>query len=45
MEWLSQGVDIIILVAAVCVAITNIYKFFTNGGKKVKNHIEENRQE
>lgn len=45
MEWLSQGVDIIILVAAVLMAITNIYNFFAKSGKKVKNHIEENRQE
>lgn len=37
--------DIIILVAALCVAITNIYKFFANGGKKVKDKIEENRAE
>ena len=37
--------DIIILVAAVCVAITNIYKFFANGGKKVKDKIDENRAE
>ena len=45
MEWLSQAGDIIILVAAILVAVTNIYKFFANGGKKVKDHIEENRQE
>jgi hypothetical protein len=37
--------DVIILVAAVLVAITNIYKFFANGGKKVKDKIEENRAE
>lgn len=37
--------DIIILVAAVCMAISNIYKFFANGGKKVKNKIDENRAE
>lgn len=37
--------DIIILIAALCVAITNIYKFFANGGKKVKDKIEENRAE
>jgi hypothetical protein len=45
MEWLSQAGDIIILVAAILVAVTNIYKFFANGGKKVKDHIDENRQE
>lgn len=45
MEWLSQAGDIIVLVAAILVAITNIYKFFANGGKKVKDHIDENRQE
>ena len=37
--------DVIILIAAVCVAIGNIYKFFANGGKKVKNKIDENRAE
>lgn len=37
--------DIIILVAAVCLAITNIYKFFVGGGKKVADKIESNRQE
>lgn len=37
--------DIIILVAAVCVAITNIYKFFSNGGKGVKDKIDQARQE
>ena len=37
--------DVIILIAAVCMAITNIYKFFASGGKKVKDKIEENRAE
>ena len=37
--------DVIILVAAVLVAITNIYKFFANSGKKVKDKIDENRAE
>jgi hypothetical protein len=37
--------DVIILVAAVCVAIANIYKFFASGGKKVKDKIDENRAE
>jgi hypothetical protein len=33
--------DIIILVAAVCVAITNIYKFFANSGKGIKKKVDE----
>lgn len=33
--------DIIILVAAVLVAITNIYKFFTNSGKGIKKKVDE----
>ena len=37
--------DIIILIAAVCVALANIYKFFANGGKKVKDKIDETRAE
>lgn len=37
--------DIIILVSALCIAATNIYKFFVGGGKKVVSKIEENRQE
>lgn len=37
--------DIIILIAAVCVAVTNIYKFFFSNGKKVKEKIDENRAE
>jgi hypothetical protein len=33
--------DIIILVAAVCVAITNIYKFFSNSGKGIKKKVDD----
>ena len=33
--------DIIILIAAVCVAITNIYKFFANSGKGIKKKVDE----
>lgn len=33
--------DIIILVAAVLVAITNIYKFFANSGKGIKKRVDE----
>ena len=33
--------DIIILIAAVLVAITNIYKFFKNSGKGIKDKVEE----
>ena len=45
MEWLSSSVDIIILVAAVLVAITNIYKFFSNSNKGIRNKVKENREE
>ena len=33
--------DVIILVAAVLMAITNIYKFFANSGKGIKKRVEE----
>lgn len=33
--------DIIILLAAVLVAITNIYKFFSNSGKGIKKKVDE----
>lgn len=45
MVTISMVCDIIILVAAVCVAITNIYKFFANSGKGVKDKIDSARQE
>jgi hypothetical protein len=44
-EWLSSAGDIIIIIAGVLLAINNIYKFFANGGKAVKNKIEDNRTE
>ena len=44
-EWLSSAGDIIIIIAGVLLAISNIYKFFANGGKAVKNKIDENRTE
>lgn len=44
-EWLSSAGDIIIIISGVLLAITNIYKFFTNSGKAVKNKIEDNRTE
>ena len=37
--------DIIILVAAVLVAVTNIYKFFSNSGKGIKKKVEESNAE
>jgi hypothetical protein len=37
--------DIIILVAAVLVAITNIYKFFSNSGKGIKKKVDESNAE
>lgn len=37
---LGEICDIIILVAAVLVAITNIYKFFANGGKGIKKKVD-----
>ena len=42
---LSSAVDIIILVAAVCVAITNIYKFFANGGKGLKKKVDDVKEQ
>lgn len=45
MEWLSSSVDIIILIAAFLVAITNIYKFFSNGNKGIRNKVKESREE
>ena len=36
--------DIIILVAAVLVAVTNIYKFFVNSGKGIKKTVEDVKQ-
>ena len=37
--------DVIILVAAVLVAITNIYNFFANSGKGIKKKVDEVRTE
>lgn len=45
MPMFSTICDIIILVSALCIAFTNIYKFFVGGGKKVADKIESNRQE
>lgn len=41
---LSQIVDIIILVGAFVVAITNIYKFVANGGLKIKKRVDDVRE-
>jgi large-conductance mechanosensitive channel len=37
---ISSIVDYIILAAAFFVAITNIYKFFANSGKGIRNKVE-----
>ena len=42
---LGEICDIIILVAAVLVAVTNIYKFFANGGKGIKKKVDEINEE
>ena len=42
-QWLSDASSIIILVAAVCVAIANIYKFFANGKKGIQDKVEDAR--
>lgn len=42
---ISTICDIIILIAAVLVAITNIYKFFTNSGKGIKKRVNEANEE
>ena len=45
MEFLGSAVDIIILIGALVLAITNIYKFFANGRKGIKDKIQESRTE
>lgn len=45
MEFLASAVDIIILIGALVLAITNIYKFFANGKKGIKDKIQESRTE
>jgi hypothetical protein len=42
---ISTICDIIILIAAVLVAITNIYKFFTNSGKGIKKRVDQVAEE
>ena len=42
---LSNIVDIIILLGAVFVAITNIYKFLSGSRKGIQNHVEQVREE
>lgn len=37
--------SIVILIGAVCVAVTNIWKFFANGGKGIKNRVDQVREE
>jgi hypothetical protein len=37
--------SVVILIGAVCVAVTNIWKFFANGGKGIKKHVEQVRDE
>lgn len=44
MEFLASATDIIILVAAVLVAITNIYKFFVNSGKGIKKTVDDAKE-
>ena len=44
MEFLASATDIIILVAAVLVAVTNIYKFFVNSGKGLKKTVTDVRE-
>ena len=45
MEWLSDTSSLIILVGAVVVAVTNIWKFFSNGGQGIKNRFKKVKQE
>ena len=33
--------SVVILIGAVCVAVTNIWKFFVNGKKGIQNHVEQ----
>ena len=39
MEWLSDTSSLIILIGAVVVAATNIWKFFYNGGEGIKKDL------
>lgn len=45
MEFLGTFVDVIILIAAFLVAITNIYKFFSNSKKGIKKQVDKAREE
>jgi hypothetical protein len=42
---ISTICDIIILIAAVLLAITNIWKFFTNSGKGIKKRVDQVAEE
>ena len=42
---ISTICDIIILIAAVLLAITNIWKFFTNSGKGIKKRVDQAAEE
>ena len=41
MEWLSNASNVIIIIGATVVAIANIYRFFTKGGKNIKKKVTE----
>jgi len=43
-DFIGQAVDVVVLVAAVCVALTNIYKFFKKPVDSTKEKIDENRK-
>lgn len=45
MEWLSDTSSLIILIGAVVVAVTNIWKFFYNGGEGIKKRFKKAKQE
>lgn len=45
MEFLSSAVDIIVLISALCIAVTNIYKFFANGKKGIQRRVDTAREE
>ena len=45
MEFLSSAVDIIVLISALCIAVTNIYKFFANGTKGIQRRVDTAREE
>lgn len=45
MEWLSSTSDIVLLVGALTLAITNIYRFFANGKRGIDKKVKQTREQ